>query len=70
MTIPADLDEAFALLNQKAAELDAALDATEVEQAAGRTGHQAYLRAQRLADELKEFGRVLTARIEEERRTL
>lgn len=70
MTIPQNLDEAFALLNQKAAELDAALDATEAEQAAGRTGHQAYLRARQLADELNEFGRVLTARIEEARRTL
>lgn len=70
MTIPQDLDEAFALLNQKAAELDAALDATEAEQASGRTGHQAYLHARRLADELNEFGRVLTARIEEARRTL
>lgn len=70
MTIPDDLDDAFALFSQKAAALDAALNATEAEQARGRTGHQLFLQAQHLADDLKEFGRILAGRIEEARRTL
>lgn len=70
MTIPDDLDDAFALLQQKAQVLDAALDATEAEQAEGRTGYAAYVRAQKIAEELKELSRVVVSRIEEARRSL
>ena len=70
MTIPDDLDEAFALLQQKAHVLDAALDATEAEQAQGRSGHAAYLKARQIAEEFKELSRVVVTRIEEARRTL
>lgn len=70
MTIPDDLDDAFALLQQKAQVLDAALDATEAEQAQGRSGHAAYLKARQIAEEFKELSRVVVTRIEEARRTL
>lgn len=70
MTIPDDLDDAFALLQQKAQVLDAALDATEAEQAEGRSGYGAYVKAREIAEEFKELSRVVVTRIEEARRTL
>lgn len=70
MTIPADIDEAYELFNQKAAALEEALSATETEQASGRTGHKAYLHARQLSDELKEFARLLAERLDEAIRTI
>lgn len=70
MMIPDDLDDAYALLQQKAQILDAALDATEAEQAQGRSGHAAYVHARQIAEELKELSRVVVNRIEEARRAL
>lgn len=70
MMIPDDPDDAYELLNQKAAALDTALDAVEAEQAKGRSGYAAVQRAQQIAEVLKEFGRVVAERIAEARRTL
>lgn len=70
MTMPEDVDDAYALFQRKAAALDAALGETENEQADGRSGYAAYKRAEALAAELHEFSRVLAERIEEVRRTL
>ena len=70
MPIPDDLDDAFALLEQKAQMLDAALNATEAEQAEGRSGYAAYIKSRQIAEEFKELSRVVVTRIEEARRTL
>lgn len=70
MTIPDDLDDAFELLQQKAQVLDAALDATEAEQAQGRSGHASYIKARQIAEELKELSRIVVNRIEEARGSL
>lgn len=70
MTVPDDIDEAYEMFDDKVAALNAAIRATEVEQSEGRTGHRAYLHAQQLEDELKEFSRKLSARIDEALRTL
>jgi hypothetical protein len=68
--IPDNIDDAYDLFNQKAAALEEALSATEAEQASGRTGHQAYLHARQLGDDLKEFARLLTERIDKALKTL
>ena len=70
MTVPPDLDDAYVLFKQKAADLDAALDAVAAEQATGRSGLALYKRAEALSQELNQFGRVLGERIEEALRAL
>lgn len=68
--MPDDIDDANEIFQQKVRDLDAVLDAVDAEQARGRSGYAAVQRAQQVAEELKEFGRELAARIAEARRTL
>lgn len=70
MEVPDDIDDAFALFKAKAEALDAALDATEAEQAAGRSGYASYLHAQKLSEDVNHFGRELARRIDEARSKL
>lgn len=61
-----DLDSAFALFQRKEAEVKAALEQCEAEQAAGRIGLEAYRRAKALSEELTALGAALGDRIEKE----
>lgn len=70
MKMPNDIDDANEIFQRKVINLEAAMDAVEAEQAKGRSGYAAVQRAQRIAEELKEFGRELAERIAEARRTL
>lgn len=70
MEIPDDIDEAFAKFQQMAAKLDDALKATEDEQAAGRSGYNLYLKAQKFSEEVNQFGQELTRKIDQARARL
>jgi hypothetical protein len=70
MDMPDNIDDAFARFEQLAAKLDDVLKATEDEQAAGRSGYNLYLQAQKLAEEVNHFGQELTRRINEARARL
>lgn len=70
MDMPDNIDDAFARFEELAAKLDDALKATEDEQAAGRSGYNLYLQAQKLAEEVNQFGQELTRRINEARASL
>ncbi|MFN3674516.1 MAG: hypothetical protein ACK4TC_00955 [Sphingomonas pseudosanguinis] len=64
--MPDDLDDAFALFEEKSAALDAAVAAVENDQKRGRSGVTAYARAAMLHWELQEFAQALQARIGDE----
>ena len=68
--MPDNIDDAFAKFQQLASKLDEALKATEDEQAAGRSGYDLYLQAQKLSEEVNQFGQELTRRIDDARNTL
>lgn len=64
--MPEDLDDAFALFEEKSAALEAAVTAVEDDQKRGRSGVTAYARAAMLQWELREFAQALQARIGDE----
>ena len=70
MDMPENIDDAFAKFQQLAAKLDEALKATEDEQAPGRSGYSLYLQAQKLSEEVNQFGQELTRRIDQARASL
>lgn len=70
MNMPDDIDDAFAKFQEIAARLDDALKATEDEQAAGRSGYQLFLQAQKLSEEVNQFGQELARRIDQARASL
>ena len=70
MDMPENIDDAFAKFEQLAAKLDQALKATEDDQAAGRSGYNLYLQAQKLAEDVNQFGQELTRRIDQARASL
>lgn len=70
MLMPDDIDDAYEHFLWKSAQIDAALELIEAEQAKGRSGHAAVLRAESLAEDLKQFAALLAKRIAEARGAL
>ncbi|WP_433909514.1 hypothetical protein [Sphingomonas yabuuchiae] len=64
--MPDDIDDAFALFDEKSAALAAAVTAVEDDQKRGRSGATAYAKAAMLQRELQDFASRLQARIDQE----
>ncbi len=70
MDVPDNIDDAFIRFQEMSAKLDAALKATEDEQAAGRSGYNLYLQALKLSEDVNHFGQELTRMIDQARAQL
>lgn len=70
MSLPTNIDEAFAVFEERRRKLDAAMTKAENEQREGRSGYDAVLEAQALSRDLNQMAPELIAMIEQARNKL